>query len=478
MADLSLAQRLGRALARLSPARRRYYLDQLTVEDALDLEHAWEVWGRGKQQRPELGERSIALWLAGRGFGKTRTLCEIMTAEVMRGEVRLAALVGREQTEVEQYMVGLNNTDGKGFLNVAPPWFKPEWRAKDEVLVWPNGAVFHTSSGEVKEFRGGSYERIWGDEFAFWKYRDHLLRMILYTLREIPPGGEPPRLYLTTTPTKCKLLRELVADPDVLVIRGASFDNEANLAPAYSARLRKLVQTRQGREEVLAELLDDNDRALFRTAWIEAHRVDAAPPMRRVAIGVDPAVTAHQGSDLTGIVVAGETSDGRFCVLEDLSGRYTPEEWATVIAKAFDRWRADVVVAEVNRGGDLVLANLRNVKGSDGRRRALPARAVRATKGKALRAEPVATLYEQGQVRHVGTLAELETELTEWDPSQTESASPNRLDAAVYALWELAVLDADHTPKAQVEEADMRAIADANDHLEREAVGRWERRSI
>lgn len=173
------------------------------------------------------------------------------------------------------------------------------------------------------------------------------------------------------------------------------------------------------------------DGALWRWSWVDTARVAKAPDLRRVVVAVDPATTSHDESDETGIVVAGIGYDGRGYILADESGRYRPEEWARRVASAFAAHKADAVIAEGNQGGEMVASVLRACGSS-----ALPVRTVHASRGKATRAEPVAVLYEQGRVSHVGALARLEDQLTTWDPAASRG-SPDRLDALVYALTEL-----------------------------------------
>jgi len=216
-----------------------------------------------------------------------------------------------------------------------------------------------------------------------------------------------------------------------VLTRGATKDNRRNLARGVVADLeRRYAGTRLGRQELDGEILDDNPGALWKRDGIDAARVRVAPDLRRVVVGVDPAVTSSATSDETGIVVAGLGYDGRFYVLGDYSGRYSPEQWASRAVQAYRGHKADRVVAERNQGGDLVERNLRTVD------RNLPVTTVHAKRGKALRAEPVSSLYEQGRVSHVGSLAALEDQMTAWDPSG-DGESPDRVDALVYALTEL-----------------------------------------
>ena len=219
-----------------------------------------------------------------------------------------------------------------------------------------------------------------------------------------------------------------------MVTRGSTFDNRANLAPSFFSQIVKRYEgTRLGRQELNAELLDDVQGALWSRDLIEAARVPADTPidLQRIVVAIDPAISVGEESDETGIIVAGLGWDDRGYVLEDLSGKYSPTEWATKAIAAYRRWRADRIVAEVNQGGEMVTNTLRVVDPN------APVRTVHAKRGKLIRAEPVSALYEQRRVHHVGSFDELEDQLCTFAPGVTDS--PDRLDAFVYALSDLMV---------------------------------------
>ena len=210
--------------------------------------------------------------------------------------------------------------------------------------------------------------------------------------------GADPRTVVTTTPRPAKLIRDLVRDPICVVTRGSSYENRSNLAPAFFDQIiRKYEGTRLGRQELDAELLEDTPGALWSHGSIEASRLRLAPDMTRVVVAIDPAVTSGDEADETGIIVAGKDDNGHGYVLADLSGRYPPIEWARLAITAYRTHRADRIVAEVNNGGDMVGATLRMVDPN------VAFTAVRASRGKVVRAEPVAALYQQGRVHHIGT---------------------------------------------------------------------------
>jgi predicted phage terminase large subunit-like protein len=243
-----------------------------------------------------------------------------------------------------------------------------------------------------------------------------------------------PKVVITTTPRPIPLLREFLSrdDGSVVVTRGSTFDNAANLSAQALAELRRRYEgTRIGRQELEGELIDDVEGALWGRDLVEPYRVArvARGMLVRIVVAVDPAVTAGEDSDETGIVVAGVGSDGQGYVLEDLTCRLPPDAWARRVVHALRKWGADRIVAEANNGGALVETVLRTVDP------ALPIKLVHASRGKLTRAEPVAALYEQGKVRHVGAFPELEDEMCTWVPGASDS--PDRLDALVWALTEL-----------------------------------------
>jgi len=386
----------------------------------------WSVWGRRDQQPPP-GAWRTWLILAGRGWGKSRTGAEWVRSIATSGRARRIALVARTAADVRDVLV-----EGEsGLLAIHRADERPTWEPSRRRLTWPNGAIATTySAEEPDQLRGPQHDFAWCDELAAWRYADAWDQLQL-GLRL----GTDPRVVVTTTPRPTPLVRALAIASTTHVTRGRTRDNERNLAPGVVATLTaRYGSTRLGRQELDGEILDDAPGALWKLAQFDAARVDAAPDLRRVVVAIDPAVTAHEGSDETGIVVAGIGLDGRVYVLEDLSGTFPAEQWARRAVEAFRRHRADRIVCEVNNGGDLVEGTLRAVD------RSVPVKQVRATRGKALRAEPVAALYEQGRVSHVGALSRLEDQCASWDPAG-DHRSPDRLDALVWAITELAVRD-------------------------------------
>ena len=359
-------------------------------------------------------------------------LSETLRAWATSGRYQRIALVARTAADVRDVLV-----EGQsGILAVSPDDERPTWEPSRRRLTWPKtGAIATTySAEEPDQLRGPQHDAALADEVAAWSRPDawDQLQMGLRL-------GTDPRVVVATTPRPTPLIRSLLAAPGTVVTRGATRDNMANLAPGVVADLeRRYAGTRLGRQELDGEILDDSAGALWRWQWIDAARVARAPDLRRVVVAIDPAASSHDDSDETGIVVAGVGHDGRAYVLADASGRYRPEEWARTALALYREHKADAIVAEANNGGEMVAATLRvHDRGAN-------VRTVHATRGKATRAEPVAALYEQGRASHVGALARLEDQLTTWDPA-TSRASPDRLDALVWALTELMVTH-DATP--------------------------------
>jgi phage terminase large subunit-like protein len=403
-------------------------LAAITPEDAAPLLYDWPFWARPKQLAPA-GAWRVWLLLAGRGFGKTRSGAEWVRGRIETGAARRVALVAPTAADARDVMV-----EGEsGLVAVAPPEFRPRYEPSKRRLIWPNGAVATCySAAEPARLRGPQHDAAWCDELAAWRYEE-AWDMLMLGLRL----GPDPRCVVTTTPKPVRLVRRLLGDATVAVTRGATRENRGNLAPPFLAAIvARYAGTRLGRQELEAELLDDVPGALWQRGALEAARVAAAPALARVVVAIDPAASAGPEADETGIIVAGVTEDGAGYVLEDLSGRMSPHQWAARALEACRRFKADRIVAEVNNGGDMVEATLRALDPS------APYKPVRASRGKAVRAEPVAALYEKGRVRHVGAFPSLEDQMCGFTPTfdrATAGFSPDRVDALVWALSELMV---------------------------------------
>jgi len=291
-----------------------------------------------------------------------------------------------------------------------------------------NGSVIMGySATEPDRLRGPQFHRAWCDELAAWRYPE-TFDQLMFALRL----GDKPQCIITTTPRPTPLIKRLVNRDDVRVTRGSTFENADNLAESALEMLKERYEgTTLGRQELYAEIVDDVEGALWRPSMIDETRLskDEERELSQIIVAVDPAVTSHEGSDETGIVVVGKDSHNRFYVLEDLSGRHSADKWGRIAIRAYYEWEADRIVAEVNNGGDLVERLIRTIDTN------VPYRSVRASRGKMMRAEPIAALYEQKRVHHLGYFAELETQMCTYT-GDTRS-SPDRLDALVWGLAEL-----------------------------------------
>jgi len=378
---------------------------------------------------PPPGDWRVWLLLAGRGFGKTRTGAELVRTRVASRAARRIALVTPTAADARDVMV-----EGEsGLLAISARRDRPTYEPSKRRLTWPNGAVAMTySADEPDRLRGPQHDFAWCDELAAWRYPE-AWDMLMFSLRL----GSDPRAVVTTTPRPTRLIKTLVADPKVVVTRGSTSQNRDNLAPAFLDQIvRRYEGTRLGRQELEAEILEDVPGAMWGRAVIEGTRLTRLPELARIVVAIDPAAGSGEQSDETGIVVAGKDTGGQGYVLADVSGRYAPTEWAKAAIAAYRAHDADRVVAEVNNGGEMVEATLRVVDPN------VPFTAVHAARGKVARAEPVAALYEQGRVHHLGAFPALEDQMCGFVHDFDRAAagySPDRVDALVWALTELLV---------------------------------------
>ena len=423
---LSLAERLA-----TNPAELAAFLGSLSEDEQRLVQYEWRgFWARPKQLAPNWAWR-FWLILAGRGFGKTRIGAEwvIEKAATSKKGTRIA-LVAETAPDARDVMV-----EGEsGILACSPPWFRPIYTPSKRRLLWPNGVIAKTYTAEKpNQLRGPQHHFAWGDEPAKWKYSD-AWDQLLFGLRL----GDFPQAVLTTTPRPTPLVKEWVKDaggenPQFAITRGSTKENRSNLAPSFlEGIIRKYAGTRLGRQELDAEILDDAPGALWkRVENIDKHRVVGAPELVRIVIAIDPSVSSDSPGAATGIVAAGLGVNGHGYVLADGSlEQPTPEQWGKGAVTLYNLHRADRIIGEVNNGGDLVESNVRAID------RDVPFSKVHAARGKQTRAEPISSLYEQGRVHHVGSLALLEDEMCQWEPG-VSTWSPNRIDALVWALTEL-----------------------------------------
>ena len=327
------------------------------------------------------------------------------------------ALVAETAADARDVMV----EGDSGLLACSPPWNMPLYQPTKRRVTFANGTICTTYSGDAPEqLRGPSHHHAWCDEVAKWRYAEEAWNNLELGLRL----GADPQIVATTTPRPIPLLRQLLADPGTVVTRGSTYENTVNLAATFKDRiLSRYEGTRLGRQELYAELLEDTPGALWTRALLEQTRVRTLPALRRIAIGLDP------GGD-AGIVVAALGDDGHGYVLEDLSLSGSPATWANQAIAGYHKYRANVIVAERNHGGDMVQQTLATQDAT------VAVKVVWASQGKYARAEPVSALYEKGRVHHVGMFATLEDQLCNWVPGEG-LPSPNELDALVWSLTEL-----------------------------------------
>ena len=409
----------------LQPQARAEAIEELTDAQALSLLTDWEFWARPDQLMPA-GAWLVWLILAGRGFGKTRIGAEAVRHWAPKYD--LCNIIAATADDARDIMV-----EGEsGILAICSNAERPHYAVSKRRLEWPNGSrTLIFSADEPERLRGKQHRKLWCDEVAAWRY-DESWDQAMFGLRI----GDNPQAVVTTTPRPIQIVKDLIADPDTIVTRGSTYDNRANLTPTFFSKvIRKYEGTRLGRQELNAELLDDNPRALWQRDNIDKYRVAAAPTLRRVVVGLDPNVKNRNDDpnddlDEAGIIVAGIGDDGDFYVLADLTIDAGPNEWGKAAVKAYRDHKADRIIGEVNNGGDMIEMLLRTVDQN------VSYKSVTATRGKAIRAEPISALYEQGRVHHVGALSKLEDEQCDFDPVTTVK-SPNRMDALVWSLTEL-----------------------------------------
>ncbi len=409
------------------------FLSALSARELKALAHDWEIWAR-PDQLPPLEAQGGGRWtswlmLGGRGAGKTRAGAEWVRGLALGRKpfspepVERIALIGETLMDARDVMIeGVS-----GILAVHPRAERPTWSPSRRLLTWPNGAIAQVFSAEDPEsLRGPQFAAAWADELAKWRYAEATWDMLQFGLRL----GDWPRQMVTTTPRATALVKRLLGDPRTAVCRAATHANAANLAPGFlDTVLERYQGTRLGRQEIDGELVEDREDSLWPRTLIEAARVAAAPELTRIVVAVDPPAGGKK-ADACGMVVAGLGRDGMVYVLEDGSLHASqPHVWATHAIALFHRHQADALVAEANQGGDMVRAVLREADAS------VAVNLVHATRGKWLRAEPVAHLYAQGRVKHVGAFPALEDEMADFGLNGLSGGhSPDRMDALVWAV--------------------------------------------
>jgi len=419
-------------------AERQAAIDALPAATRAVLAYHWRFWARPSQIEPE-GDWTYWLMLAGRGFGKTRA-----GSETVRRWIRtcdMVNLIGATVDDAREIMI-----EGQsGILAICPDDERPDYKKTERKLIWPNGAVsLIFTADEPERLRGKQHKKLWADELAAWRYQE-AWDQAKFGLRL----GERPQAVITTTPKPLAHIADLLKDKATVVTRGTTYENKANLAPSFfDAIIKRYEGTRLGRQELRAEVLSDTPGALWSHEMIRHIPVSAVPQLSRIVVAVDPPATSHENSNECGIVAVGQAAPRPFdrlaaqgrqaqsdaaYVLADRSGVMAPHEWALKAVNLYRELEADIIVAEVNQGGDMVDAVIRSVDPH------VPVKSVRASRGKAIRAEPVSALYARGIVYHCELFEVLEDQMCAFTPDfdRAENGSPDRLDALVWGLTEL-----------------------------------------
>jgi phage terminase large subunit-like protein len=389
-----------------------------------DLLHDWGLWARPEQQFPIDPLYTAILLLCGRGWGKSHWLSNAIIDDALSAPNRRLLLMAADYNNLKK----VNFLGDSGIISCINPNIEYEFNKADLSLTFENNSQIVSYSAEAYDkTRGSQFHNAYLDELASWQYAEEGLEAARLVLRL----GEHPRLFVATTPRPTAVVKDLAKDERTFLVKGLTSDNYF-LPPSYYEELKRKLTDRMFRQECLAEILDDNPYALWNITDIDAARVNIVPHLKRIVVAVDPAVTSNEDSDETGIVVCGIDADGHGYVLDDCTmTSATPDQWAKRTIEAYYKWGANRIVAEVNQGGDLVETVIRNID-----RKIPPVKKVRATKGKELRAEPIAAFYERREVHHVGRFTELERQQTEWNPTG-KGKSPDRIDALVWGLTEL-----------------------------------------
>ena len=426
-------------LASATPEVVDEFLGGLSENALLALPWMFEFWALSHQLPPE-GAWKTWVIMGGRGAGKTRAGAEWVRGQVEgagprdAGRAKRLALVAETIDQARDVMV----FGESGILACSPPDRRPEWQATRKRLVWPNGAEAQVfSAHEPEALRGPQFDGAWVDELAKWKRAEETWDMLQFALRL----GRNPQQVVTTTPRSVATLKAILKNPSTVLTHAPTEANRAYLAASFLEEVRvRYAGSRLGRQELEGLMLEDAEGALWTSGRLEALRVEVAPALDRIVVAIDPPVTGHGASDECGILVVGACTSGppqdwRAVVLEDASVQgASPDGWARAALEALRRHGADRLVAEVNQGGDMVESVIRQIDPL------VAYRAVRASRGKVARAEPVAALYEQGRVSHVRGLGDLEDQMCRMTAQGfMGKGSPDRVDALVWALTDLMI---------------------------------------
>lgn len=415
-------------LAAMSPAQRQSWARTLTDREFQAVNWFYVFEARDKQLPPE-GHWFTWLIRSGRGFGKTRTGAEWVIERARSGYKRIA-LIGQTKADVRDTMIEVEESS---IMNVSPPWFMPEYQPSKRRVIWPNGSIATVYSGdEPDQLRGPQHDTAWMDELAKFKYPQQTWDNMEFGLRL----GDNPQVLSSTTPRPIPIIKQLIADPETVDVTGTTYENIDNLSPQFIKRVIKRYEgTRTGQQELHGLILDDDPRALWNRQLLDETRVTEYPDLFMIVVSVDPAASSGQ----TGIIVIGIArilDDFHIYILDDATTPEgaKPEVWGTSAVSAYNKWKADLIIGEVNNGGDMIERVIRTIPGG----RYVSYQTVRATRGKHTRAEPVSSLFQQGNAHMVGYYADLEDQLCSWVPGDD---SPDRLDAMVWGAYGTGILE-------------------------------------
>ncbi len=421
----------NKVLATLDEGARNDIISTLTDNEAINASTDWFLQAR-REQMPPQWDWFIWVVMAGRGWGKNWTGANWLVNEHVAKRAKNSAIIAATSADLRRFCI-----DGpSGILSLSPSWFRPEYKPATSKLIWPDGAITSLFTSEIPDrLRGPNLDKVWCDELAAWRYLDETWEMLQLCLRY----GDSPQCVVTTTPRPRKVLKNLLArvrseefsNGDVAISHGSTHDNADNLPSRFiNEIIAQYKGTRLERQEIFGELLPEFEGALWSHDLLDECRVPEQPTLTRIGVGVDPAISSDEGSDLTGIVVAGLGPEKHGYVIGEHSLRASPEGWGSKVVMLYHELEADFVVAEKNQGGEMVAATIRAVDDS------VPVKLVHASRSKVVRAEPIAAYYEQHRVHHVGTFSDLEDEMTLVLPGRIKK-SPDRADALVYVLTEL-----------------------------------------
>jgi len=397
-------------------------------DDMKQLEYMWDFWARPNQMEPE-GKWSTWMLTSGRGYGKTRVGAEAVNKRARYGPFDPIAIVGQTKADVRDTMVEMFESS---IMKISPPWFMPKLEVTKRRVTWPNG-VFGTmySGDEPDQLRGPQHGFAWMDELAKFKYPSETFANLSLGLRV----GKNPQMVITTTPRPIPIIKQLIEDDNVVVTVGSTYENISNLPASFiQTILGRYENTRLGAQEIYGNLLMDVEGALWTRETLERTRVAKVPcGIIRIIVAVDPSTGGSSGKvgAETGIVVCGLGEDGHCYILEDASiSTIDPKAWSFQVEAAYNRFAADLIVAESNQGGQMVKSVIQSNDVN------LPVKLISASKGKYTRAEPVSNLYSNNKVHNVGMFSDLEDQMCSWCPGEV---SPDRMDAMVWGVTEMMV---------------------------------------